>query len=46
MHPIIVRAFNTTLDEIAKADLILVFVDASEEPESVFRKLTASSYVL
>src|SRR5213593_5238094 len=46
MHPIIVRAFNTTLDEIAKADLILVFVDASEEPESVFRKLTASNYVL
>ncbi|OLD02267.1 GTPase HflX [archaeon 13_1_20CM_2_54_9] len=46
MHPIIVRAFNTTLDEIAKSDLILLFVDASEDPESVFRKLTASSYVL
>src|SRR6059036_2287834 len=46
MHPIIVRAFNTTLDEIAKADLILVFVDVSETSEAIFRKLTASNYIL
>ncbi len=46
MHPIIVKAFNTTLDEIAKADLILLFVDISEDSESIFRKLTASNYVL
>ncbi len=46
MHPIIVKAFNTTLDEIAKADLVLLFVDVSEDSESVFRKLTSSNYVL
>ncbi len=46
MHPIIVKAFNTTLGEISSADLILLFVDVSEDEESVFRKLTASNYIL
>src|SRR2546422_1051204 len=46
MHPIIVKAFNTTLGEISTADLALLFVDASENLESVHRKLSASSKVL
>ena len=46
MHPIIVKAFNTTLGEISTADLALLFVDASEELESVHRKLSASGKVL
>jgi len=46
MHPIIVKAFNTTLGEISAADLILLFVDVSEDEESMFRKVTASNYVL
>ncbi len=46
MHPVILKAFNTTLGEISNADLILLFVDASENSETVFRKLTASSYIL
>ncbi len=46
MHPIIVKAFNTTLGEISSADLILLFVDVSEDEESIFRKLAASNYVL
>lgn len=46
MHPIIVKAFNTTLGEISLADLILLFVDVSEDGERMFRKLTASNYVL
>lgn len=46
MHPIIIKAFNTTLGEISSADLILLFVDISEDPESIFRKLTASNYFL
>ena len=46
MHPIIVKAFNTTLGEISTADLALLFVDASEDLESVHRKLSASSQVL
>src|SRR6266849_2732394 len=46
MHPIIVKAFNTTLGEISNADLVLLFVDASEEQESIFRKLSASNDAL
>jgi GTP-binding protein HflX len=46
MHPIIVKAFNTTLGEISNSDLILLFVDASEGLEYVFRKLEASNKVL
>ncbi len=43
MHPIILKAFNTTLGEISSADLILLFVDISENQETIFRKLTASN---
>lgn len=46
MHPIILKAFNTTLGEISAADLILLFVDVGEDEESIFRKLTASNYIL
>ena len=46
MHPIIVKAFNTTLGEISNADLVLLFVDVSEAEESIFRKITASKDVL
>ena len=46
MHPTILKAFNTTLGEISNADLILLFVDVSEDLESIFRKLTASREIL
>jgi GTPase len=46
MHPTILKAFNTTLGEITNADLILLFVDVSEELGSVFRKLNASRDIL
>src|SRR5947208_13700770 len=46
MHPISLRVFNTTLGEITNSDLILLFIDISEEEEIVFRKLTASNYTL
>ena len=46
MHPIIVKAFNTTLGEISNSDLILLFIDISEDEESVYRKLTASNEIL
>jgi GTP-binding protein HflX len=46
MHPIIVKAFNTTLGEISNSDLVLLFVDASENLETVFRKVTASNNIL
>jgi len=43
MHPIIIKAFNTTLGEISNADLILLFIDISEDEETVYRKVTASN---
>ena len=46
MHPTILKAFNTTLGEISNADLILLFVDISEEPEAIYRKMTASKEIL
>ncbi|HEX4919448.1 MAG TPA: GTPase HflX [Candidatus Bathyarchaeia archaeon] len=46
MHPIILKAFNTTLGEISNSDLILLFIDISEENETIHRKLTASREVL
>jgi GTP-binding protein HflX len=46
MHPIIVKAFNTTLGELSNSDLILLFIDVSEDEETVHRKITASKEVL
>jgi GTPase len=46
MHPIIVKAFNTTLGEISNSDLILLFIDISEDEETVYRKMTASNEIL
>ena len=46
MHPTILKAFNTTLGEISNADLILLFVDISEELEAIYRKMTASKEIL
>lgn len=46
MHPIIVKAFNTTLGEISDSDLILLFVDISEDEELVYRKINASNEIL
>jgi GTPase len=46
MHPIILKAFNSTLGEISNSDLILLFIDASEKEEFIYRKLTASSEIL
>src|SRR5438046_70058 len=46
MHPIIIKAFNTTLGEISDSDLILLFIDISEDEEIVFRKIIASNETL
>lgn len=46
MHPIILKAFNTTLGEITNSDLILLFIDISEDEEIVFRKINASAQIL
>lgn len=46
MHPIILKAFNTTLGEISTSELILLFIDISEDEEMVYRKVTASNQIL
>jgi GTP-binding protein HflX len=46
MHPIILDAFHSTLSEISSADLILLFLDASEDPQTLRRKASYSDEVL
>ena len=46
LHRIIVDAFNATLREIANADVIVVFVDASEDSNTLERKLGTSNKIL
>jgi GTP-binding protein HflX len=46
LHKIIVDAFNATLSEIANAETIVVFVDASEDWKTLERKLSASNKIL
>jgi GTP-binding protein HflX len=46
LSPLLLRAFHTSLNELANSDLILLFVDGSEEIETVVRKVTASHEVM
>ncbi|MEM3607849.1 MAG: GTPase HflX [Candidatus Bathyarchaeia archaeon] len=46
MHPIIVDAFTATLREIADADVILLLIDASLDPETLSRHLGSSEAIL
>ena len=46
MHKTIVDAFNATLSEIANADAIVVYVDVSEDPKTLERRLVASNKIL
>jgi GTP-binding protein HflX len=46
MHPIILKAFNATLSEIANANLILLFIDASDDFETLKRKVSSTSKIL
>lgn len=46
LNPILLKAFHTTLNELANSDLILLFVDGSEEIDTVIRKVSASHQVM
>jgi GTP-binding protein HflX len=46
MHPIILKAFHATLGELATADLVILFVDASDEKFSLERKTRSSAQIL
>jgi GTP-binding protein HflX len=46
MHPTIVKAFTATFGEIAHSDVILLFVDASEETHTVVRRCSSMNKIL
>jgi len=46
MHPIILKAFHATLGELATADLVLLFVDASDDSFPLERKVRSCSQIL
>jgi len=46
MHPLILDAFETTLTEISSSDLILLFIDISEDDVSISRKASASKEII
>jgi GTP-binding protein HflX len=46
MHPTIVKAFTATLGEIAHSDVILLFVDASEETHTIGRRCSSMNKIL
>jgi GTP-binding protein HflX len=46
MHPIILKAFHATLGELATADLVILFIDASEDRFPMERKIRACSQIL
>lgn len=46
LNPLLLNAFHTTLNELANSDLILLFVDGSDEIQTVIRKVSASRDVM
>lgn len=46
LNPLLLKAFHTTLNELANSDLILLFVDGSDEIETVKRKVSASREIM
>jgi len=46
LSPLLLNAFHTSLNELSNSDLILLFVDGSEEIETVARKVKASHEII
>jgi GTP-binding protein HflX len=46
MHSMIIDAFEVTLDEICNADLLLLFVDASESINAILKKIYLMNKIL
>jgi GTP-binding protein HflX len=46
LNPLLLNAFHTTLNELASSDLVLLFVDGSDDIETVMRKVSASRKVM
>jgi len=46
LNPLLLRAFHTTLNELANSDLILLIVDAGDDTETLLRKISTSQDVM
>ena len=46
LNPLLLNAFHTTLNELANSDLIVLFVDGSDDIETVKRKVSASREIM
>jgi GTP-binding protein HflX len=46
LNPLLLNAFRTTLSELANSDLVLLFVDGSDDIDTVVRKTLASHEVM
>lgn len=46
LNPLLLNAFHTTLNELANSDLILLFVDASDDLITFIRKISASHEIM
>ncbi len=46
MHPTIVKAFTATFGEIAHSDVVLLFIDASEDTQAVTRRCASMNKIL
>jgi len=46
LSPLLLSAFHTTLNELANSDLVLLFVDGSDDMETVTRKIAASHEIM
>jgi len=46
LNPLLLRAFHTTLNELANSDLVLLFIDGSDDLETVTRKIATSHEVM
>jgi GTP-binding protein HflX len=46
MHPIILKAFHATLGELATADLVILFVEASDQKFTLERKIRSCAQIL
>jgi GTP-binding protein HflX len=46
LHPTLLKAFHTTLGEIADSDLILLFVDANDDLPTITRKVEVAKKII
>jgi len=46
LSPLLLNAFHTTLKELADSDLVLLFVDGSDDLDTVIRKTAASREIM